>query len=125
MERLLNLVKQWARIAYNWLKNFVKVVWGLIKSYWPKLKEFLKDWIQQFKEVIILDARESGGRSIIEKLQEERPTELASENLDGLVSLGISDAGIVKVSDLEATTQETDQYDSMSHENNGILRING
>ena len=65
MNYLIQLIQQWAQVAYNWLKNFLKIVWGFIQSYWPKLKNLLKEWLQEYIEVVVLDGRETGGREMI------------------------------------------------------------
>ena len=120
------LIKDWARDAYNWLKNFLKIVWGYIQSYWPKIKELVKEWLSEYLEVIILDGRESSGRHFLEALKEERPSELTDADLDGVVTLSITENNsIAKVADITATTQQEDQYDNMVHQHNGILRIKG
>lgn len=125
MNNLIQLIKQWAQVAYNWLKNFLKIVWGFIQSYWPKLKNLLKEWLQEYTEVIVLDGRESGGREMIKALMDAKPSEISLEDIYGLVTLGVTNnKSIAKVGDLEAEVQQQDQYDSMAHQNKGILRIN-
>lgn len=125
MNYLIQLIQQWAQVAYNWLKNFLKIVWGFIQSYWPKLKNLLKEWLQEYIEVVVLDGRESGGREMIKALMDARPTEISLEDIYGLVTLGVtSNNSIAKVGDLEAEVQQQDQYDAMAHKNNGIVRIN-
>lgn len=124
MGNLIQIIKAWAKVAYNWLKHFFKIVWGVIQSYWPKIKAFIKEWLVEYFEVIILDGRESGGNEMIEALTTTCPIEI--DDIYGLVTLGITaDKSIAKVTDLEAETQYQDQYDTMSHGSNGILRING
>lgn len=125
MENLVILIQQWAQVAYNWLKNFLKIVWGFIQSYWPKLKTLLMEWLQEYIEVVVLDGRETGGREMIKTLMKARPSEISMDDIYGLVTLGITGNNtIAKVGDLEAEVQQQDQYDSMAHQNNGILRIN-
>ena len=125
MNNLIILIQQWAQIAYNWLKNFLKIVWGFIQSYWPKLKNLLKEWLQEYVEVVVLDGREKGGREMIKALMDAKPSEISLEDIYGLVALGVtSNKSIAKVGDLEAEVQQQDQYDSMARQNNGILRIN-
>ena len=122
---LIQLIQQWAQVAYNWIKNFLKYVWGFIQSYWPKLKSLLKEWLEEYIEVVVLDGREIGGREMIKTLTEARPSEISLEDIYGLVTLGVTSSNsIAKVGDLEAEVQQQDQYDSMAHQNNGILRIN-
>jgi len=122
---LIQLIQQWAQVAYNWIKNFLKIVWGFIQSYWPKLKSLLKEWLEEYIEVVVLDGREIGGREMIKTLTEARPSEISLEDIYGLVTLGVTSSNsIAKVGDLEAEVQQQDQYDSMAHQNNGILRIN-
>ena len=122
---LIQLIQQWAQVAYNWIKNFLKIVWGFIQSYWPKLKSLLKEWLEEYNEVVVLDGREIGGREMIKTLTEARPSEISLEDIYGLVTLGVTSSNsIAKVGDLEAEVQQQDQYDSMAHQNNGILRIN-
>ena len=122
---LIQLIQQWAQVAYNWIKNFLKIVWGFIQSYWPKLKSLLKEWLEEYIEVVVLDGREIGGREMIKTLTEARPSEISLEDIYGLVTLGVTSSNsIAKVGDLEPEVQQQDQYDSMAHQNNGILRIN-
>ena len=122
---LIQLIQQWAQVAYNWIKNFLKIVWGFIQSSWPKLKSLLKEWLEEYIEVVVLDGREIGGREMIKTLTEARPSEISLEDIYGLVTLGVTSSNsIAKVGDLEAEVQQQDQYDSMAHQNNGILRIN-
>lgn len=125
MNYLIQLIQQWAQVAYNWLKNFLKIVWGFIQSYWPKLKNLLKEWLQEYIEVVVLDGRETGGREMIKALMDAKPSEISLEDIYGLVTLGVtSNKSIAKVGDLEAEVQQQDQYDAMAHKNNGIVRIN-
>lgn len=125
MNILIQLIQQWAQVASNWLKNFLKIVWGFIQSYWPKLKNLLKEWLREFIEVVVLDGRESGGREMIKALMDAKPSEISLEDIYGLVTLGVTNnKSIAKVGDLEAEVQQQDQYDNMAHQNNGILRIN-
>lgn len=126
MNNLIQQIVSWAKIAYNWLKNFFKIVWGCIKSLWPKLKTMVKEWLDEYKEVVILDGRESGGHEMLEILRNTRPSDITAEDIFGLVTLVVnSNNTISKVTDLEAEVQEEDQYDTLAHQNNGILRING
>ena len=126
MKNLILLITEWAKVAYNWIKNFLKFFWGLIQSYWPKLKSLLKDWLLEYAEVIILDGRENGGREMLEILTKTRPSDIKIDDIYNIVTLGIkNNNSIAKVGNIEAQTQQQDQYDSMAHQNNGILRING
>lgn len=126
MKNLILLIAEWAKVAYNWIKNFLKFIWGLIQSYWPKLKSLLKEWLLEYVEVIILDGREKGGREMLEILTKLRPTDVKIDDIYDVVTLGLkTNNSIAKVGNIEAQTQQQDQYDSMSHQNNGILRING
>ena len=126
MNNLVRLISQWAQVALNWIKNFLRIIWGFIQSYWPKLKSLLKEWLKEYSEVIILDGRESGGRELLKTLINSRPSEISIADIYGLVTLGItSNNSIAKVGDLEAEVAQQDQYDAMAHQNNGILRING
>lgn len=123
---LLQKLVAWGRVALNWLKHFIKYVWGLIKSYWPKLKELAKSLLTEYGEVILLDGRVSGGAQMLKALKESRPEEISIDDIFGLVSLAVnSDGTIGKVSQIDATTQEEDNYDFLAQQNNGILRING
>ena len=126
MKNLILLITEWAKVAYNWLKNFLKFFWGLIQSYWPKLKGLLKEWLLEYAEVIILDGREKGGREMLEILTKMRPSDIKIDDIYDIVTLGVkNNNSIAKVGNIEAQTQQQDQYDSMAHQNNGILRING
>lgn len=126
MNKLIQQIVSWAQVAYNWLKNFFRIVWGYIKSLWPKLKTAVKEWIKEAKEVIILDGRESGGHEMLQALRNERPVDISIDDISNLVALVVnSNNSIAKVNDLEAEIQEHDQYDTMAQQSNGILRING
>lgn len=126
MNKLIQQIVSWAQVAYNWLKNFFRIVWGYIKSLWPKLKAVVKEWLKEFKEVIILDGRETGGREMLEALRNARPIDISIDDVLGLVTLVVDgNNNIAKVNDLEAEIQEQDQYDTMAQQSNGILRING
>ncbi len=123
IERLIS----WARNAWNWLKNFFKKWWGRIVSWWSKLKVWLKECIQRYKEIVILDAREAGGREIIEAIREAQPKTHTLDEIDnGPVAVSINhDNTIAKIDSHDADVMQQDQYDSMQARNNGILRING
>lgn len=123
IERLIS----WARNAWNWLKNFFKKWWGRIISWWSKLKVWLKECIQRYKEIVILDAREDGGREIIEAIREAQPNTVTLDEIDnGPVAVSINhDNTIAKIDSHDADVMQQDQYDSMQARNNGILRING
>lgn len=126
----MNLIQKlinWARQAYNWLKNFLKKCWGRIVSWWSRLKTWLKECIQRFKEIVLLDAREDGGRELIEAIQEAQPKTVTIDDIDnGPVAVSVNyDNTIARVDSHEAQVQQLDQYDSMQAQNNGILRING
>lgn len=124
---LLQKLVNWARQAYNWLKNFLKKWWGRIVSWWSRLKTWLKECIQRFKEIVLLDAREDGGRELIEAIQEAQPNTVTIDDIDnGPVAVSVNyDNTIARVDSHEAQVQQLDQYDSMQAQNNGILRING
>ena len=123
---LFELIVQWAKEAYNWLKNFIKLVWGVIVSYWPKIKQLVKEWLDECEEVVVLDGRLKGGKELIEALRNNRPSEVTDSDINGLVAIGIKpDGKISKVGDMEAEVQQLDQYDEMSQKHNGILRIQG
>lgn len=122
---LLKTLVAWGSVAVNWLKRFFKYVWGLIKSYWPYMKKFLKELLVSFVEIIILDGRQSGGSEMIDALRESRPDEIL-EDIHGMVSIAVNDDGSIgRVSDIDAQANEEDQYDLMAQRNNGIIRING
>ena len=126
MKNLIQLIVEWAKVAYNWITNFLKIVWGFIQSYWPKLKELLQEWLREYTEVIILDGREKGGREILNILKQARPSEIKIDDICDIVTLGLKNNKLIaKVGNLEAKTQQEDQYDTIAHQNNGILRING
>lgn len=124
---LLQKLVNWARQAYNWFKNFLKKLWGRIVSWWSRLKTWLKECIQRFKEIVLLDAREDGGRELIEAIQEAQPNTVTIDDIDnGPVAVSVNyDNTIARVDSHEAQVQQLDQYDSMQAQNNGILRING
>lgn len=124
---LIDKLIAWASNAWNWLKNFFKKWWGRIVSWWSRLKTWLKECIRQFKEIVLLDAREDGGRELIEAIQETQPNTVTIKDIDnGPVAVSVNyDNTIAKIDSHEADVQQLDQYDSMQARNNGILRING
>lgn len=124
---LLERLKAWARNAWNWLKNFFKKIWGRIKNWWSRLKTWLKDCIQRYKEIVLLDAREDGGQELIEAIQEAQPNTVTIDDIDnGPVAVSINyDNTIDKIDSHEAIVEEESQYESMQAQYNGVLRING
>lgn len=124
---LLERLKAWARNAWNWLKNFFKKIWGRIRNWWSRLKTWLKDCIQRYKEIVLLDAREDGGRELIEAIQEAQPNTVTIDDIDnGPVAVSINyDNTIDKIDSHEAIVEEESQYESMQAQYNGVLRING
>lgn len=128
---LIDSLISWARKAANWLYNFLKHVWGRIVSWWSRLKEWLKACIQKYKEIVLLDSREDGGRELIEAIQEAQPTTTTIDDIDNLgeegpVAVQVNyDGTIARIEDFEADVQQLDNYDKMQSQNNGILRING
>lgn len=77
-------------------------------------------------EVIILDGREKGGREMLNILKQARPAEIKIDDIYDIVTLGLKNNKLIaKVGNLDAKAQQEDQYDSMVHKSNGILRING
>lgn len=124
---LIDRLRSWARQVWNWLKNFVKNVWGRIVGWWSRLKIWVKDCIQRYKEIVLLDSKEDGGRELIEAIQEAQPNTVTIDDIDnGPVAVRVNaDNTIDKVDSFEAQAQMSDQYDAMQQQNNGILRING
>lgn len=123
LERLIS----WARDTYNWLKNYFKKWWGRIVGWWPKLKIWLKECIRLFKEIVLLDKREDGGRALIEAIEEAQPNTITIEDIDnGPVAISVNyDNTIAKIDSHDADVMQEDDYDSSVHKNNGILRITG
>lgn len=124
---LIEKLISWASNAYNWLKNFFKRLWGFIVGWWSKLKDFVKESLREFIEVVILDQREQGGAELVEAIRESQPNTVTIDDIDnGLVAVKVNQNGTIgKVESLQAETQQEDQYDRMAAQNNGILRING
>lgn len=124
---LIERLKAWARNAWNWLKNFFKHIWGRIKNWWSRLKTWLKECIKRYKEIVLLDAREDGGRELIEAIQEAQPNTVTIDEIDnGPVGVQIKDDGSIdKIDGFEAVVEDESQYERMQAQYNGILRING
>lgn len=124
---LIDRLISWARNAWNWLNTFFKKWWGRIVSWWSKLKTWLKECIQRYKEIVLLDSREDGGRELIEAIQEAQPDTVTIDDIDnGPVAVSVNhDNTIAKIDSHDADVMQEDQYDSMQARNNGILRING
>lgn len=118
---------EWARNAWNWLNKFFKKWWGRIVSWWPRLKIWLQECIQRFKEIVILDRREDGGRELIEAIEAAQPNTVSIEDIEnGPVAVSVNyDNTIAKIDSHEADVLQQDQYDTMQSKYNGILRING
>jgi hypothetical protein len=124
---LIEKLIAWARSAWNWLKNFFKKWWGRIVSWWSKLRIWFKECIQRYKEIVLLDAREDGGRALIEAIQEAQPETVTIDDIDnGPVAVSINyDNTIAKIDSHDADVMQEDQYESMQAKHNGILRITG
>lgn len=113
--------------GFDFLNHFYQHYWGQILSWWGCLKPWLKERILYFKEIVLLDAREDGGRELIEAIEYARPNSATIDDIDnGPVAVSVSkDNTIAQIDCHEAQVQQRDQYDAMQAENNGILRING
>lgn len=124
---LLEKLIDWAKDKWNWLKRFLKKWWGRIVSWWSKLKVWLKECIQRYKEIVLLDAREDGGRSLIEAIESAQPNTITIDDIDnGPVAVSVNfDGSIDRIDSHEADVMQQDNYDAMQAQNNGILRING
>lgn len=124
---LLERLRAWASKAWNWLKNFVKLIWGRITNWWSKLKTWLKECIKNYREIVLLDAKEDGGRELIEAIEEAQPNTVTIDEIDnGPVGVRINhDNTIDKIDSFDAEVMEESQYESMQAQHNGILRING
>ena len=110
-------------------KIIEKHFFRFIISWWTKLKQFVQDFLREYKEVVILDQRQKGGRQMVEALRTAQPntnTMSEIENMDK-VALGITEDGeIGKVAIFHADeVQQQDGYDVAAERNNGIIRING
>lgn len=125
--KLIDKLIAWARNAWNWLKNFFRKWWGRIISWWGKLRFWLKECIRLYKEIVLLDARQDGGRELVEAIQEQQPNTMTISDIDeGPVAISINgDNSIAKIDSHTADVMQEDQYDIMQVQNNGILRING
>ena len=125
--KLIDRLIAWARNACDWLQNFVRKGWGRIISWWGKLRLWLKECIRLYKEIVLLDARQDGGRELVEAIQEQQPNTMTISNIDeGPVAISINgDNSIAKIDSHTADVMQEDQYDIMQAQNNGILRING
>ena len=124
---LIDKLVEWARNAWNWLNKFFKKWWGRIVSWWPRLRSWLQECIQRFKEIVMLDRREDGGRELIEAIEKAQPNTVSIDDIDnGPVAVSVNyDNTIAKIDSHEADVQQLDQYDAMQSKHNGILRING
>ena len=89
--------------------------------------EWLKECIQRYKEIVLLDAREDGGRALIEAIQEAQPETVTIDEIDnGPVAVSIDyDNTIAKIDSHDADVMQEDTYDSMQAKYNGVLRITG
>lgn len=121
---LLEKLIKWASDAWNWLKNFLKKWWGRITGWWSKLKIWLKDCIQRYQEIVLLDKREDGGRELIEAIRKAQPNTISIDEIDnGPVAICIDDGNIANVVSHDADVMQEDQYDYQIAKNNGLLRI--
>ena len=125
---LLDTLINWASDAWNWLNRFFKRFWGFIVGWWSKLKSFVKESLEEFKEVVILDRRQDGGEEFVKALREAQPNVLTLDDIEnlntGLVAVGINENNKVgKVESLQAETQQEDGFDISSQKHNGIVRI--
>lgn len=127
MEYLVQLFKSWAQVAWNWLKTFFVRVWGWIVSWWSKLKDYVKDLLSDLGggEVVIVDPREENGYELVEAIRQYQPETVTIDDIDSLVTVGINGSSVKKVENLKATTQQADQFDAMSANMKGVIRING
>ena len=112
---LLDTLINWASDAWNWLNRFFKRFWGFILGWLSKLKSFVKESLEEFKEVVILDRRQDGGEEFVKALREAQPNVLTLDDIEnlntGLVAVGINE------------THQEDSFDISSQKHNGIWRI--
>lgn len=124
---LIDKLKSWARNAWNWLNKFFKKLWGRIINWWSKLRTWLKECIAKYKEIVVLDSREDGGRELIEAIRNAQPRTITIDEIDnGPVTISIDhNDNIDKVDSHEAEVMQEGQYEAKQAEFNGVLRIAG
>ena len=109
----------------HWLKRLFKIFWGIIKGWWSKLKGYVKDALSEgYREVVVIDQRQDGGYELMQLIEEKCPNVVSVDAIDGLVSVKVNqDGSVAKVEDLEADAQSEDQFDSISEDKDGVIRI--
>lgn len=104
--------------------KFQRRLVGSIPGWWSYLKIYIKENISNYKEIVILDIRFDGGHELIKAIEEAWPN--CIDSVGPIVAVFVKqDNTIAKIVSIDGNPQEFDQYDLMSKNNNGILRING
>ncbi len=108
----------------SFLKRLFKIFWGIIRGWWSKLRSYVKEALERFREVIVIDKRQEGGCELLELIEEKQPDIVSVDDIDGMVAVKINhDGSVGRVENLEAMNQAEDQFDSISEDKDGIIRI--
>lgn len=128
MNELLDKLEEWARKAWNWLENFFKKIWGRIRHWLEKFRQWAINKLKNKDEIIVIKPTygNNKGRDIYEAVKDVCPdtTTLTDiENGNGLLTASVEDDEIVDVEELLADTQEYDNLDRALDQNDGVIRI--
>lgn len=128
MNELLNKLEEWARKAWNWLGNFFKKLWGRIRTWLEKFRQWAINKLLDKDEVIVIKPTRNNhkGASIYEAIKREcsNTTSLSDiENGKGLLTASVKDGEIIDVEQLVATPEQEDNLDRALDQNDGIIRI--
>lgn len=131
-EELWDAFCDWAKEAWNWLKNFISEKWERIVSWWDKLKDKIKRSLEKVikGEVVVIKTKTSIGQRLkkeIEKEQNRTHTLSSLESKEGVILCSFDqNAELKSVGSFEADSiQGSSEFDKLlnDHRNNGILRI--
>ncbi len=83
----------------------------------------MKVALETYREVIVIDKRQEGGCELLE-LCRKKLINLPPNDVEGLLAVKVCYDGHMGAADfLEANNQAEDQFDSISEDKDGIIRI--
>lgn len=102
-----------------------EINWGIIRGWWSKLRDYVKESLSNgYREVVIIDPRYEGGLELLKLCGKRFSNNFSFEDFKGLLVVKVNQDGSVgEVDNLIAEPQVEDQYDAISKDKDGVIRI--
>lgn len=126
LEHLYGQFRKWAKVASNWLKNFVAKIYRLIKNWFDALYGALINTLRNNDEAVIISPQTDIGSEIYDTIVESCPktTSINKYDREGKIVLGVRNGSITNVGNYQAEKVQN-QYTDFDRElaQDGIIRM--